>query len=110
MSTSEVTTEHSLPGSGDDPSPIPTWYGSIVFAILFVASVYLLVFLADMEQLNADEESFRNGNRSLQQVQEQQQSQLESYTWTDADNNRVSIPFQQGREKFLKRYGSTDQD
>ena len=35
----------NLEGAGDDPSAIPTWYGGIVFTILFVVSAYLLAFL-----------------------------------------------------------------
>ncbi|OUU24535.1 MAG: hypothetical protein CBC13_03310 [Planctomycetia bacterium TMED53] len=94
-----------LEGAGDDPSAIPTWYGGIVFTILFVVSAYLLVFLTGIEEEAVLEDRLRYKSRELEEVQGIQNSQLSSYTWTDRDNNRVSIPLEQGKNEVLRRYG-----
>ena len=95
----------NLEGAGDDPSAIPTWYGGIVFTILFVVSAYLLVFLAGSEEESVTEERNRYKSRELEEVQGIQNSQLNGYTWTDRDNNRVSVPLDQGKNEVLRRYG-----
>ena len=95
----------NLEGAGDDPSAIPTWYGGIVFTILFVVSAYLLVFLTGIEEEAVTEERNRYKSRELEEVQGIQQSQLNGYTWTDRDNNRVSVPLDQGKNEVLRRYG-----
>lgn len=95
----------NLEGAGDDPSAIPTWYGGIVFTILFVVSAYLLVFLAGSEEESVIEERNRYKSRELEEVQGIQNSQLNGYTWTDRDNNRVSVPLDQGKNEVLRRYG-----
>lgn len=105
MSQTESTTINNLPGSGDDPSAIPTWYGSTIFIILFLFTVYLLVFLADREQEIAFDRSIRGESRGLQEVQQQQTTQLHGYTWTDRENKRVSVPLDQGRQEVLRRFG-----
>ncbi|MDE0960041.1 MAG: hypothetical protein OSB09_04605 [Planctomycetota bacterium] len=110
MSQSDEMNDQDLPGSGDDPSAIPTWYGGVVFTILFLFSVYFLVFLADREQVNTFDQSIQSESRWLNEVKSRQEQQLESYTWTDAENNRVSIPLEQGREKVLKRFGPSGQE
>ena len=110
MSQSDEMNDQDLPGSGDDPSGIPTWYGGVVFTILFLFSVYFLVFLADREQVNTFDQSIQSESRWLNEVKSRQEQQLESYTWTDAENNRVSIPLEQGREKVLKRFGPSGQE
>ena len=108
---SQTVTDRSkdLLGSGDDPSAIPTWYGGAIFAVILLFSVYLLVYLSDMEKLNVFDRSIQAESRWLHQVKNKQGQQLETYTWTDIDNNRVSIPLEQGREKVLKRYGNSEQ-
>jgi len=98
---------HLLEGAGDDPSAIPTWYGGIVFTIIFVVSAYLLVFLTGIEEASVLEERNRYQSRELEEVQGIQNSQLKNYSWTDRDNNRVSIPIQQGKEEVLKRFGTS---
>ena len=105
MSQADSTTIKELPGSGDDPSAIPTWYGGIVFLIIFVFTVYLLVFLADREQGLAFDRSIRGESRGLKEVRQQQNTQLQGYTWTDRENNRVSVPLEQGRQEVLRRFG-----
>ena len=95
----------NLEGAGDDPSAIPTWYGGIVFTILFVVSAYLLVFLTGIEAESVIEERNRYKSRELEEVQGIQNSQLNGYTWTDRDNNRVSVPLDQGKNEVLRRYG-----
>ncbi|MGB1661365.1 MAG: hypothetical protein ACPHP7_00850 [Planctomycetota bacterium] len=95
----------NLEGAGDDPSAIPTWYGGIVFTILFVVSAYLLVFLTGIEEESVIEERNRYKSRELEEVQGIQNSQLNGYTWTDRDNNRVSVPLDQGKNEVLRRYG-----
>ena len=95
----------NLEGAGDDPSAIPTWYGGIVFTILFVVSAYLLVFLTGIEEEAVMEERNRYKSRELEEVQGIQNSQLNGYTWTDRDNNRVSVPLDQGKNEVLRRYG-----
>ena len=95
----------NLEGAGDDPSAIPTWYGGIVFTILFVVSAYLLGFLTGIEEEAVMEERNRYKSRELEEVQGIQKSQLNGYTWTDRDNNRVSVPLDQGKNEVLKRYG-----
>lgn len=108
MSQNEETTlVEELPGSGDDPSAIPTWYGGVVFFILFLFSVYLLVFLADWEQETIFDQSIRGESRVLQEVQELQNTQLDNYTWTDRENNRVSVPLEQGQQEVIRRFGNT---
>lgn len=95
----------NLEGAGDDPSAIPTWYGGIVFTILFVVSAYLLVFLTGIEEESITEERNRYKSRELEEVQGIHNSQLSGYTWTDRDNNRVSVPLDQGKNEVLRRYG-----
>ncbi|MGE4618181.1 MAG: hypothetical protein AAEJ04_00070 [Planctomycetota bacterium] len=109
MSQVENSSVEDLPGSGDDPSAIPTWYGGIAGTVFFLFSVYLLVFLSDREQEIAFERSIRNESRWLNQVEEKQQSQIDSYTWTDRDNKRVSVPLDQGRQEVLRRFGNTEE-
>lgn len=95
----------NLEGAGDDPSAIPTWYGGIVFTILFVVSAYLLAFLTGYEEEVVDQEMNRFKSRELEEVQGIHNSQLNGYTWTDRDNNRVSVPLEQGKNEVLRRYG-----
>ena len=109
MSQTVTDSTKDLPGSGDDPSAIPTWYGGVIFAVILLFSVYLLVYLSDMEKLNVFDRSIQAESRMLHQVKSKQVQQLETYTWTDIENNRVSIPLEQGREKVLKRYGNSEQ-
>ena len=110
MSQPDAIDYDDLPGSGDDPSAVPTWYGGVVFTILFLFSVYFLVFLADSEQVNSFDRSIQSESRWLKEVKTQQEQQLDSYSWTDAENNRVSIPLEQGRQKVLKRFGPSGQE
>jgi membrane associated rhomboid family serine protease len=110
MSQSDAIDNDDLPGSGDDPSAVPTWYGGMVFTILVLFSVYFLVFLADSEQISRFDHSIRSESRWLNEVKSRQEQQLETYSWTDAENNRVSIPLEQGREKVLKRFGHSGQE
>ncbi|MBT5737882.1 MAG: hypothetical protein HOI29_04840 [Planctomycetes bacterium] len=110
MSQPDAIDYDDLPGSGDDPSAVPTWYGGVVFTILFLFSVFFLVFLADSEQVSKFDQSIQAESRWLKEVKSHQEQQLESYSWTDAENNRVSIPLEQGREKVLKRFGPSGQE
>ncbi len=96
----------NLEGAGDDPSAVPTWYGGIVFTILFVVSAFLLAFLTGVEEEAVLDERIRYKSRELEEVQSIQSSQINGYTWTDRDNNRVSVPLEQGKNEVLRLYGN----
>ena len=107
MSQTESETIERLPGSDDDPSAVPTWYGGVIFVILFIFTVYLLVFLADREKELVFDDSIRRDSRTLNEVRKLQNTQLDSYTWADRENNRVAVPLEQGRQEVLRRFGET---
>ncbi|MGE4633207.1 MAG: hypothetical protein AAEJ47_09230 [Planctomycetota bacterium] len=107
MSQTESTTIERLPGSDDDPSAVPTWYGGVIFVILFLFTTFLLVFLADREQELVFDDSIRRESRTLNEVRKSQNTQLDEYTWTDRENNRVSVPLEQGRQEVLRRFGNS---
>jgi len=109
VSQEEITTVEIAPGSDDDPSVAPTWYGAVIFLIVFLFTVYLLVFLSDREKELVFDDSIRRENRSLHEVRILQNSQLDFYTWTDRENNRVSVPLKQGRQEVLRRFGNTSE-
>jgi len=71
-----------------------------------VVSAFLLAFLTGVEEEAVLDERIRYKSRELEEVQSIQSSQINGYTWTDRDNNRVSVPLEQGKNEVLRLYGN----
>lgn len=92
-------------GDYDDPLATPTYVIGIVGTIILIATVIMVQTLShEVLDYQGEKMSVRD-YLEITELQKKQTAELEGYTWTFPEEDRVSIPIGEGVQKVLETYG-----
>ncbi|MGA1488673.1 MAG: hypothetical protein ACO4B3_06645 [Planctomycetota bacterium] len=93
-------------GDYDDPLATPPYILGLVGTVILIATVVLVHTLSNNTGQSMQDEALERDYFEIQQVRARQQEQLSSTVWTIQEEDRASIPIQQGMERVIEQYGN----
>ena len=78
----------------------------LVGTVILIATVVLVHTLSNNTGQSMQDEALERDYFEIGQVRARQQEQLSSTVWTIQEEDRASIPIQQGMERVIEQYGN----